>query len=206
MPMVRLGGLVVGVILLVVSSTVPASAWHAPPHCDHIKATVEGTLNPLPDPRSAPSRTGQGTLLGDLDDGAWKWRATGSGSWATGSGSCTEIVVDMVVVYPPRPGDWATARVVAIADNAVENFCTPGTRRLHGSGPVTGGGGNYTGSEGALDFTGVVIGDGPTSTETIRMQATGRLKCYHVGSVHDRAEAGPFLKGGSPTDSEPVSR
>jgi hypothetical protein len=101
---------------------------------------------------------------------------------------CTEIVIDIVAVYPPRASDWASARAVATADDSAQNFCVPGTRLFHGVGRVTGGGGNYAGSDGEFNLGGVLTGDGPASVETIRMESAGRLRCYHVGSVHERAE------------------
>ena len=135
----------------------------------------------MPDRAAQTTRQAHGTVMGNFEDEPWTWRASGAGS-------CTEIVIDLVAVYPPRPGDWASARSVAIADDPIRNFCVPGTRHFHGTGRLTGGGGSYAGSEGDFTFTGTVTGDGMATQETIRMVSTGRLRCYHVGSVDDRVE------------------
>jgi hypothetical protein len=177
----RFVGSALGLTLLLAWPAVPASAGHDDADWLDVRTTTTGTLDPMPDPAAPSSRQGHGTMMSNFEDAEWTWRATGSGS-------CTEINIDLVAVYPPRPGDWAKASVVAVADDAVQNFCVPGTRRFHGTGRITGGGGNYADSAGDFTFTGVVAGNGSVSSETIQMESTGRLRCYHVKSVDDRAE------------------
>jgi hypothetical protein len=169
--------------LLLTSPGLPASAATGHPDADwlDVKTTTEGVLEPMPDLEAPSTRSGHGTMMSNFEDEAWTWRASGRGS-------CTETVIDLVAVYPPRPGDWAVARAVAVADDPVQSFCVPGTRRFHGTGRITGGGGNYADSAGDFTFTGTVTGGGLVAQEAIRMVSTGRLRCYHVGSVDDRVE------------------
>lgn len=176
----RIGGLTLSLTLLLSWSPPAASASTGHPDADwlDVQWITEGTLDPVAD---LATRHGHGTMMSNFEDEPWTWRAGGGGS-------CTEIVVDIVAVYPPRPGDWAKARTVAVADDAVQNFCVPGTRRFHGTGRLTGGGGNYADSEGEFTFTGTVTGAGLAAQEAIRMVSTGRLRCYHVGSADDRVE------------------
>jgi hypothetical protein len=176
----RIGTLLLAVTVLLAWPAWPATAATGHPDADwlDVQWTTEGILDPIADPASRP---GHGTMMANFEDEPWTWQAAGGGS-------CTEIAVDIVALYPPRPGDWASARSVAIADDPVNNFCVPGTRRFHGNGQITGGGGNYADSEGDFTFTGTVTGNGPAAQETIRMVSTGRLRCYHVGSADDRVE------------------
>lgn len=179
----RMRGVALAVALLLGWTALPAtaSAGHADADWLDVKTTTEGVLDAMPDLAAPTSRPGHGTMASNFEDEPWTWRASGSGS-------CTEITIDIVAVYPPRPGDWAKAQAVAIADDSTQNFCVPGTRRFHGTGRITGGGGNYADSAGDFTFTGTVTGGGPLVQEAIRMVSTGRLRCYHVGSVDDRAE------------------
>ena len=177
----RFVGSALGLTLLLAWPMAPASANHGEPDWLDVRTTTAGTLDPMPDLAAPSSRQGHGTMRSNFEDAEWTWRATGSGT-------CTEIVIDIVAVYPPRRGDWAATRAVATADDVAQNFCVPGTRRFHGIGRLGGGGGNYAKSEGEYKFTGVVTGYGPISSETIHMDSTGRMRCYHIGSVDDRVE------------------
>jgi hypothetical protein len=171
--------LALGLMLLVLPLSVPASAIDGEADWVDTRSSLDGTLEPMPDLASPASRQGQGTMMSNFEDEKWSWRASGSGT-------CTEIRLDIVATYPPRPGDWARASGIAKADDAMHNFCTPGTRRFQGKARILGGGGNYAKAEGEFPLTGVLIGDGPTSRETVHIDAAGKLRCYHVGSVADR--------------------
>ena len=179
----RLGGLTLALTMVLTWPALPASAASGHPDAEWLDVQIisEGVLEPISELAAPPPRDGHGTMTADFEDEPWTWQASGTGS-------CTEINVELVAAYPPRPGDWATARVTAIADDTVRNFCVPGTRPFHGTGTITGGGGNYADSEGDFTFTGTVTGGGGAVQETIRMVSTGRLRCYHVGSVDDRVE------------------
>lgn len=169
----RISTMTLGLVLLLSSSLVPASASHGEPDWLDVRSSIDGMLEPMPDLHSPSSRQGHGEMTTNFEDEKWVVRASGRGT-------CTEIVLDILFMYPPRPGDWAKARGIAKADDAVHNFCTPGTRSLQGTARVLGGGGNYAKAEGEFSFTGLVVGDGPTSEEAFHMDSVGSLRCYHV--------------------------
>jgi hypothetical protein len=148
----------------------PASASHGEPHWFNAHGSLDATLEPIV--AGSSTRQGSGDMLGNFE--AQKMVFT-----LSGTGSCTEVVLDQVATYPPRPGDWVRIKVLARADDALNNFCTPGTRRFHGTARLLGGGGDYAKAEGELTFTGVVTGNGLASRETIHTDFAGVIRCYH---------------------------
>jgi hypothetical protein len=179
----RVGGSLLGLTLLLAWWAAPVDAHHTSEEPDwlDVKSVITGTMEAVTDAASLSSRKGHGTMKADFEDGDWTWRASSSGT-------CDEVAIEIIATYPPRPGDWASARAVVVPDDPMQNFCLPGTRPFHGTGHLTGGGGNYADSQGEFALKGIVVGDGPTTTEAVRAEMAGRLRCYHVGSIEDRAE------------------
>ncbi|HEU5449916.1 MAG TPA: hypothetical protein VFW57_12985, partial [Acidimicrobiia bacterium] len=99
---IRTASVMVALLLSWSAPPAMASEGNAEPDWLDVTMTTQGILEPMPD-RAAPTiRQAHGTVVGNFEDEPWTWRASGAGS-------CTEIVIDLMAVYPPRPGDWASA-------------------------------------------------------------------------------------------------